>query len=42
MYSTLTIFLTSLEVVNKVIDRGLVEGEEVKLVERFVSSCSLV
>jgi len=42
VYSTLTIFLTSPEAANRVIDRGLVKGGEVKLVKRFVLGYGLV
>jgi len=42
VYSTLTVFLTSPEAANRVIERGLVEGGEVKQTERFVAGCGLV
>jgi hypothetical protein len=41
-FSTLIVFLTTPEAANRVIERGLVEGGEVKLAERFVVGCGLV
>jgi hypothetical protein len=41
-YSLLTVFLSSPEAANKVITYRFVEGEEVKLVERFLVGCGLV
>jgi hypothetical protein len=38
----LLIFISSLEVVNKVIIEGFVEGEEVKLTDRFYIRYSLI
>ena len=40
-FSTLIVFLTTLEAANRVIKRGLVKGGEVKLAERFVTSYGL-
>jgi hypothetical protein len=39
---SLTIFLTSPEMANRVIEQGLVESREVKMVERFQTGCGLV
>jgi hypothetical protein len=39
---SLTIFLTSLEMANKVIEQGLVESGEVKMEEWFQTGCGLV
>jgi hypothetical protein len=40
--SSLTVFLTSPEMANRVIEQGLVESGEVKMVERFQTGCGLV
>lgn len=41
-YSSLTVYLTSPEMANQVIEGGLVKGGEVKCCERFMLGCSLV
>ena len=41
-YSSLTVFLSSPEAANAVINKGFVEGGEVKPVERFLTGCGLV
>jgi hypothetical protein len=41
-YSSLTVFLDSLEAANKVIAKRFIEGGEVKLAERFMTGCGLV
>jgi hypothetical protein len=40
--SSLTVFLTSPEMANRVIEQRLVESREVKMVERFQTGCGLV
>jgi hypothetical protein len=40
--SSLTVFLTSPEMANRVIEQGLVESGEVKMVERFQTGFGLV
>ena len=40
--SSLTVFLASPEMANRVIEQGLVESGEVKIVERFQTGCGLV
>jgi len=40
--SSLMVFLTSPEIANKVIEQGLVESREVKIVKQFQTSCGLV
>jgi hypothetical protein len=41
-YSSLIVFLSLLEAANAVINKGFVEGGEVKLVERFLTGCGHV
>ena len=40
--ASLLVFVSSLEVANKVITEGLVEGGEVKLTDRFYTGCGLI
>jgi hypothetical protein len=42
LYLSLTIYLTSPAIANKVIKQGLVESGEVKMVEQFQTGCGLV
>jgi len=42
VYSSLTVYLSSPEAANQVIERGLVECGEVKGCERFILECGLV
>jgi hypothetical protein len=41
-YSSLIVYLTILEMVNRVIEKGLVEDKKVKEVERFLIGLSFI